>query len=769
MRATPPLRADPEERRARGRGRSREAAVAASELVARGLEHARRFTWRPVGETMLAAWEQPRLNVGIDVAPLVLDNAGTARYVRGLLDGLSGARATCDVQPVSWGGSGRLTAAVRDVAWYPVALPLRLAIARRPPLHDLPRARCVRRCRSSSRCTTSPSSGSPSSSPPGRARTRARCCCRCCGRRGACSPSPSSRGARSSSSRACPRTAIDVAYNAADRDGLHARTARRADGDYVLAVGTLEPRKNLPRLIEATGRLGLELRVAGAAGWGAVESPRRTSRWLGRPTDDELAAAAARRALPRLSVAATRASASRCSRRCSAAPRSSRARAARWRRWPATRPSSSTRRRRRRSRPGSSARSARRAELRAAGLARARRFGWAATAEATVTAYRKAVGVSRRSSSIDADVLGRRRTGDETYVAESAARAAGGSRRSCGFVAVTRHPELVPDGVEPVELPARIQELRMAWSLPRLLRRLRPDARRISSTRCRSAAAAAAVVTVHDLTSSATRASWGRSTGSSSRPSCRARRVGRTACSPSRSGRRTTLVELYGDLAGEDDRDAARRRPGVRAGGDGGGTAATCSSSARSRRARTRSPRSPPPRRSGLPLVVAGPEKEPALARELRARGADLRGYVTRAELADLYRARRGARPAVALRGVRPAGARGDGVRRRRSSTSADAGAARGRRRCRRVRRRRRRPRRGASRARSPTATGSSRAGLERAQALLVGARRRGCTADVYRRCFAVRVGGGRRLARASRPSSSSRCRRSSRRSTSSS
>ena len=41
----------------------------------------------------------------------------------------------------------------------------------------------------------------------------------------------------------------------------------------------------------------------------------------------------------------------------------------------------------------------------------------------------------------------------------------------------------------------------------------------------------------------------------------------------------------------------------------------------------------------GLPLVVAGPEKEPELARELRAGGADLRGYVTKAELADLYRA----------------------------------------------------------------------------------------------------------------------------------
>ncbi len=46
-----------------------------------------------------------------------------------------------------------------------------------------------------------------------------------------------------------------------------------APGDYVLAVSTLEPRKNLPRLVEAYGRAGLNglpLLVAGAPGWGGV-------------------------------------------------------------------------------------------------------------------------------------------------------------------------------------------------------------------------------------------------------------------------------------------------------------------------------------------------------------------------------------------------------------------------------------------------------------------------------------------------------------------
>ena len=40
----------------------------------------------------------------------------------------------------------------------------------------------------------------------------------------------------------------------------------------------------------------------------------------------------------------------------------------------------------------------------------------------------------------------------------------------------------------------------------------------------------------------------------------------------------------------------------------------------------------------GLPLVLAGPEKEPALARELRSRGVDIRGWVDQAELVELYR-----------------------------------------------------------------------------------------------------------------------------------
>ncbi len=86
-----------------------------------------------------------------------------------------------------------------------------------------------------------------------------------------------------------PAERIDVAYNAASRS-VFTPSGPAADGDYVLAVGTLEPRKNLARLVDATGRLGLELRIAGARGWGRVDVDAAHVRWLGRPSDEELAA-----------------------------------------------------------------------------------------------------------------------------------------------------------------------------------------------------------------------------------------------------------------------------------------------------------------------------------------------------------------------------------------------------------------------------------------------------------------------------------------------
>jgi glycosyltransferase involved in cell wall biosynthesis len=61
-------------------------------------------------------------------------------------------------------------------------------------------------------------------------------------------------------------------------------TGPAAGGDYVLAVGTLEPRKNFPRVVLAAERAGIDVRVAGGAGWGGVDVDS-----LGFVDDDELA------------------------------------------------------------------------------------------------------------------------------------------------------------------------------------------------------------------------------------------------------------------------------------------------------------------------------------------------------------------------------------------------------------------------------------------------------------------------------------------------
>jgi glycosyltransferase involved in cell wall biosynthesis len=74
---------------------------------------------------------------------------------------------------------------------------------------------------------------------------------------------------------------------------------------------------------------------------------------------------------------------------------------------------------------------------------------------------------------IDADVLGRQRTGDESYV-ENLLRELAPLADDLRLAAVTREPGAVPEGIEPIELPARSQVARMAVRLPRLLRRLRP-------------------------------------------------------------------------------------------------------------------------------------------------------------------------------------------------------------------------------------------------------------------------------------------------------
>jgi glycosyltransferase involved in cell wall biosynthesis len=98
---------------------------------------------------------------------------------------------------------------------------------------------------------------------------------------------------------------------------------------------------------------------------------------------------------------------------------------------------------------------------------------------------------------IDADVLGRRRTGDETYAA-ALLRELEPIADEERLAAVTRRTDLVPDGIEPILLPARSQSIRMAVSFPRLLRRLRPALGHFNYV-IPPAYHGRSVLTVHDL------------------------------------------------------------------------------------------------------------------------------------------------------------------------------------------------------------------------------------------------------------------------------
>ena len=82
-----------------------------------------------------------------------------------------------------------------------------------------------------------------------------------------------------------PDERIHVAHPGVD--AVYTADGPRADGEYVLAVGTLEPRKNLANAIAALH--GRELRVVGARGWGDVEARGEHVTWLGPLHDEELA------------------------------------------------------------------------------------------------------------------------------------------------------------------------------------------------------------------------------------------------------------------------------------------------------------------------------------------------------------------------------------------------------------------------------------------------------------------------------------------------
>jgi glycosyltransferase involved in cell wall biosynthesis len=228
------------------------------------------------------------LKVGFDTSPLVLSQAGTARYIEGLLGEL-GRDPELEVRRLGFRLGGRATVPIRDVGWYLGAVPL---LARGADVLHCPTFRAPVR-----------------SSLPLVVTFYDLAVLR--------HPQTFNAWTRSYSRALLPRVAkaatrliaiseftaqelVDVLRVPEEKIRVipvatgapFTPDGAAAEGDYVLAVGTLEPRKNLRRLVEGFRRAnlnGCELRVVGAKGWGNVEPAGEGVRWLGRVSDDELA------------------------------------------------------------------------------------------------------------------------------------------------------------------------------------------------------------------------------------------------------------------------------------------------------------------------------------------------------------------------------------------------------------------------------------------------------------------------------------------------
>jgi glycosyltransferase involved in cell wall biosynthesis len=237
---------------------------------------------------------------------------------------------------------------------------------------------------------------------------------------------------------------------------------------------------------------------------------------------------------------------------------------------------------------------------------------------------------------LDADVLGRRRTGEETYLL-NLLRELPGAAPDLRFAAVTRHPELVPAGVEPIELPARSQELRMAWSFPRLLRHLRPELAHFQHA-LPLGFSGRAVVTLHDLHfeyDSDVMGRLDRLTFKAVVP--RAARRARQVLAVSERTKRDAIA-LYGIAPDKITVTPHGVDPAYSYDDDGeGGRGGYLLFVGAVQERKDPLTALAAAKAAGLPLVVAGPEKEPALARLLREGGADVRGFVDKPELARLY------------------------------------------------------------------------------------------------------------------------------------
>ena len=223
------------------------------------------------------------IRAAVDVSPLVQTRAGTARHVRGLLGALAG-RDGIEVAPRSFGGSGKAASVARDTWWYYAGLPrsargldllhcttfrgpLRASVPFAVTLHDLALVRHPELFPRWHRL-----SGRAGIGPVARAADRVfavseftkREAVELLGvRRGACR-------------RGRERDRASVHSRRAGRRGRLRARGRRRWSRARTSAGS--PRRR--------ARAGVELRVVGARGWGGVETPG----WVGEVSDEELAA-----------------------------------------------------------------------------------------------------------------------------------------------------------------------------------------------------------------------------------------------------------------------------------------------------------------------------------------------------------------------------------------------------------------------------------------------------------------------------------------------
>ena len=224
------------------------------------------------------------MRVAIDVSPLVQTRAGTARYLESLMHELR-ARDDVTLTTRTFGRSDRASTLARDAVWYPFLLgredtadvlhcptyrgPTRSRVPLVVTVHDLA---VFRHPEAFNRWTRA---YSPRVVPRVLAAAQR-----------VIAVSEFTRQELIELLRV-PDEKIRVVPNAVGDEFTNVGEAE--EGDYVLAVGTLEPRKNLERLVEAVQRSKRELRVVGALGWGGVEVGGNGVRWLGEVSDKELA------------------------------------------------------------------------------------------------------------------------------------------------------------------------------------------------------------------------------------------------------------------------------------------------------------------------------------------------------------------------------------------------------------------------------------------------------------------------------------------------